>query len=102
MGRKKREHHVEVTYRDICGFCGKNLKPVYDVAWKGMKSTEGVACAANYCPQSAQDRLDPNKKGRPSRCEYLGLQNPLAVKARLMKFKAACEAAESQRYGVLA
>lgn len=93
---------MERTYLDICGFCGKNLKPRYDVAWQGMKSTEGVVAAANYCPQHITDRQDPNKKGRPSRCETQGNMNPLAVVARLRKYKAACDAAEAQRYGVTA
>ena len=100
--RDHKSAHVEQTYLDICGFCGKNLKPRYDIAWQGMTTPEGAAAAANYCPQSRTDKLDPNKKGRPSRCETLGLMNPRAVAARLKKYKAACDAAEAQRYGTMA
>lgn len=102
MARRKKHIEEQVTgprFIDICGFCGKNLKPRVDVAWRIMATVEGIACAANYCPQSRTDALDPNKKGRPSRCEYLGLQNPKAVAARLRKYE---KAMRETSHGVLA
>lgn len=37
---------------DRCAYCGTEIGRVPDVAWRGMKSDEGILCASNYCPNA--------------------------------------------------
>lgn len=72
---------------DICGWCGKNLKPQPDVSWRNLTTTEGIACAANYCPQNRAERLDPALRGHKSKCWLAGHENMPQVAARLRKYR---------------
>jgi hypothetical protein len=87
---------------DICGWCGKNLKPQRDVAWREMKSPEGIAAAANYCPMNKAEKLDPERKR--SKCHDLGQQEPEKVIGRLRKFLSKLKENEALglKYGLLA
>ncbi len=71
---------------DVCGWCGKNLSPRVEVIWREMRSIEGIAITANYCPLSKIERNDPAMKGKPSACYVQGHANMAKVSARLRKY----------------